>query len=219
VRRDTEVSTILADSARNFHPRPSPDGSMIAFDSDREGIRAVFVAKTDGTGIHRVSGTGFASVPSWSPDGTQLAFVRAEPGAPKVWNLWVAKVDGSGLRRITNHRVGQAWGGSWFPDGRRIAYSVESQLVIVDLSTGVSRVLRSPRAGRLARTPAVSPDGERIVFQVQHDGTWITDLRTGEMTRVLDDPTAEEFAWSPDGRRVAYHSHRAGSWSVWVLTL
>ena len=166
-----------------------------------------------------MSGEGFASVPSWSPDGERLAFVRAEPHAPKVWNLWIVNVDGSGLRRVTRHRVGQAWGGSWFPDGRRIAYSVESRLVIVDLASGASRVIESPRAGRLARTPAVSPDGQRIVFQVQHDGTWITDLRTGAMTRVLDDPTAEEFTWAPDGHHIAYHSHRTGAWSVWMLAL
>jgi len=218
VRNGAEVQTILDDDAGNFHPRPSPDGSRIAFDSDREGVRAVFVANADGSSIRRVSGSGFASVPSWSPGGQQLAFVRAEQGAPRVWNLWIANVDGSGLRRITSHKVGQAWGGSWLPDGRRIAYSVESQLVIVDLDSGVSRVLKSPRAGRLARTPAVSPDGQRIVFQVQHDGTWIADLRSGRMTRILDDPTAEEFTWSPDGRQVAYHSRRTGAWSLWLMT-
>jgi Tol biopolymer transport system component len=37
------------------------------------------------------------------------------------------------------------------------------------------------------------------------------------MRRVLDDPSAEEFAWSPDGTRVAYHSHRDGSWRIWLM--
>lgn len=212
-----KVTTILDDRSRNFHPRPSPDGSRIAFDSDRDGVRAVYVANTDGSGIHRISGDGYASVPSWSPDGRRLVFVRAEAAAPKVWNLWLANSDGSGLRRLTRHRVGQAWGGSWFPDGRRIAYSVESQLIILDISTGTRRVLASPRPGRLARTPAVSPDGRRIVFQVHHDGTWLLDVATGAMTRVLADPTAEEFTWAPDGRHIAYHSRRGGTWSVWVM--
>jgi hypothetical protein len=219
VRSGADVRTILNDRARNFHPRPSPDGSRIAFDSDRDGVRGVFVANADGTQIRRISGNGFASVPSWSPDGRQLAFVRAEPGAPRVWNLWIANPDGSGLRRVTRHKVGQAWGGSWFPDGRRVAYSVETRLVIVDLASGASRVLESPRAGRLARTPAVSPDGERIVFQVQHDGIWIVDVQSGDMKRILDDSTAEEFTWSPDGRQVAYHSRRTGAWSVWLMPL
>lgn len=215
----TRVINILDDRSRNFHPRPSPDGRHIAFDSDRDGVRGVFVANADGSDVHRVSGEGFASVPSWSPDGRRLAFVRAEPNAPRVWNLWLANADGSDLRRLTRHRVGQAWGGSWFPDGRRIAYSVENQLVILDLLTGQRRVLQSPRAGQLVRTPAVSPTGERIVFQVHHDGAWIADVRTGGMTRVLADPTAEEFTWASDGHHVAYHSHTNGAWSVWMMAL
>ena len=213
------VTSIVDDSARNFHPRPSPDGHRIAFDSDRDGVRGVYVANADGTGARRISGPGFASVPSWSPDGRRVAFARAESSAPSVWNLWIADSDGSSLRRLTRHRVGQAWGGSWFPDGRRLAYSVEDTLVILDLDSRDVRVLSSPRPGRLVRTPAVSPDGSRIVFQMYRDGTWIADARTGEMKRVLADPSAEEFTWAPDGHHVAFHSRRSGSWSVWMMPI
>ena len=214
----TTVSSILDDRALNFHPRPSPDGSRIAFDSDRDGTRGVFVAASDGSGVRRISGLGYAAVPSWSPDGTQVAFVRAEEAAPKVWNVWLARPNGSGLRRLTHHRVGQAWGASWFPDGRRVAYSVETRLVVLDLRTGRARTFASPAPGRLLRTPAVSPDGKRIIFQVHRQGAWLLDLATGGMRRVLDDPTAEEYTWAPDGRRVAFHSRRSGQWSVWVMT-
>ena len=213
----TNVSSIVDDRALNFHPRPSPDGSRIAFDSDRDGIRAVYVAAADGSNVRRISGPGYAAVPSWSPDGTRLAFVRAEPAAPKVWNLWTAAPDGTGLQRVTRHRVGQAWGASWFPDGRRIAYSVETRLVVQDLSTGKTETFESPRPGRLVRTPAVAPDGGRIIFQVFREGAWLLDLDTRRMRRVLDDPTAEEFTWAPEGDRVAFHSRRSGEWSVWVM--
>ena len=213
------VTSIVDDSSRNFHPRPSPDGQHIAFDSDRDGVRGVYIADVDGSGARRISGAGFASVPSWSPDGRRVAFARAEPSSSRVWNLWIVDVDGSNLRRLTRHRLGQAWGGSWFPDGRRIAYSVEDTLVILDLDSGDARVLSSPLPGRLVRTPAVSPDGSRIVFQMYRDGTWIADARTGEMKRVLADPSAEEFTWAPDGHHVAFHSRRSGSWSVWMMPI
>ena len=213
----TNVSSVVDDRALNFHPRPSPDGLRIAFDSNRDGTRAVFVAMADGGDVKRISGPGYAAVPSWSPDGTRVAFVRAEPDAPKVWNLWMAAPDGSGLRRLTRHRVGQAWGASWFPDGRRVAYSVETRLVVLDIVTGKTQSFNSPSAGRLVRTPAVSPDGGRIIFQVFREGAWVLDLPGGRMQRVLADPTAEEFTWAPDGRRVAFHSRRSGEWSVWVM--
>lgn len=211
------VTSVVSDRARNFHPRPSPDASRIAFDSDREGTRAVYVARADGSDARRISGAGFAAVPTWSPDGRQLAFVRAEPRASRVWNLWTADADGSNLTRLTNHRVGQAWGGSWFPDGRAIAYSVETRLVVLDRITGAQRAFETPRRGHLVRTPAVAPDGRRVIFQVYGDGAWVLDVASGRMRRVLADPTAEEFTWSPDGQRVAFHSSRSGEWSVWVI--
>lgn len=213
----TNVASIVDDRALNFHPRPSPDGSKIAFDSDRDGTRAVYVADADGTHVQRISGAGYAAVPSWSPDGTQVAFVRAEAGTPSVWNVWTAAPDGTRLRRVTQHQVGQSWGASWFPDGRRLAYSVETRLVVLNLATGTRQTFDSPRPGKLVRTPAVSPDGGRIIFQVFRDGVWLLDLETGQMRRVLADPSAEEFTWSPAGDRVAFHSRRNGQWSVWVM--
>lgn len=212
-----KITRIVDDKAQNFHARPSPDGTEIAFDSDREGVRAVFVADADGHHVRRVSGEGFAAVPSWSPDGRQLAFVKAEADTPRVWNLWTVDLGTLELKQLTSYTYGQPWGGSWFPDGRRIAYSHEDKLVVMNLDTGTRRTYDSPVAGQLVRTPAVSPDGRRIIFQVYRDGAWLLNLTNGSMRRVLDDPSAEEYTWAPDGHRVAFHSHRRGGWGVWVM--
>jgi Tol biopolymer transport system component len=210
------VTSIVDDEARNFHARPSPDGEHIAFDSDRDGERAVYVADANGRNVRRISGQGFAAVPSWSPDGRTLAFVRAEAGRPRVWNLWTADLETGETRRLTAHRVGQPWGAAWFPDGGRIAYSHEERLIVRSLEDGGERVYPSPKKGHLVRTPAVSPDGRRIIFQVHRDGVWLLDLSDDSMRKVLADPTAEEFTWAPDGRRVAYHSRKAGGWGIWM---
>ena len=209
------ITRIVDDAANNHHVRPSPDGSRIAFDSDRDGVRGVYVANSDGTQVRRISPEGYAAVPSWSPDGRTLAFVRES--RPKVWNLWTVDVASGELRQITNHRYGQPWGASWFPDGRRIAYSHEERLVIRDLATGQERAFSTPVQGHLVRTPAVSPEGRRIVFQVRRSGTWLLELPGGAMRKILDDPSAEEYTWAPDGKRVAYHSRRSGTWGVWVM--
>jgi Tol biopolymer transport system component len=213
------LATLLHDGAANYHATPSPDGTWLAYDSDRDGTRAVYVARADASGARKVSGAGYAAVPKWSPDGRRLAFLKAEPRRPRVWNVWVADLAAGTLTRVSRHRFGQAWGASWFPDGARLAYSVEDRLVIADLQRGTSRMMGSPRRGGLIRTPAVSPDGRWVVFQVYRDGAWLLEIATGRMRRVLDDPTAEEFAWSPDSRRIIYHTERQGTWSVWQLAV
>jgi hypothetical protein len=211
-----KITRVFDENSRNFHARPSPDGSRIAFDSDREGQLAVYVADQDGHNVRRVSGDGFAAVPSWSPDGTRLAFVKAQPNHPDVWNLWTADLATGEQKQVTFNTSGMPWGGSWFPDGRRIAYAKDDVLIVLDLVSGTFRDYRSPIAGRLLRAPAVSPDGGQIIFQVSRDGAWLLDLSNGGMHRVLNDPTAEEYAWAPDGRRVAFHSQRSGGWGIWV---
>ena len=216
---DIRLATLVEDEAANYHGTLSPDGTRLAYDSDRDGVRGVYVARHDGVGARKISGDGYAALPSWSPDGRTLSFVRAEPRRPKVWNVWLCDLQSGALTRVSRHRRGQAWRPSWFPAGDRLAYSVEDALVVVSLEDGASRVFRAPRRGRLMRTPAVSPDGRRIVFQLHRDGAWLLDVRTGAMRRLLADRTAEEFAWSPDGKQVVYHARRGRHWSVWQLTV
>jgi Tol biopolymer transport system component len=214
------IETLLDDGAANYHAAMSPDGTRIAYDSDRDGVRGVYVAHADGSGPRRISGGGYAAVPSWSPDGKRVAFVRAEPGQPRVWNVWLTDPGSGQLQRVTNHTVGQPWGASWFPDGQRLAYSLEDRLMVADLRTGLARGYRSPRPRRLVRTPAVSPDGRQIVFQVQRDGVWLLDVEHARMRRILADETAEEFVWAPDGGAIAYHArNKAGSYGLWRLAL
>jgi TolB protein len=212
------VTTIVNDGARNYHAQPSPDGRHIAFDSDRDGERGVYLANRDGTEVRRVTGRGYAAVPTWAPDSRHLAFVRAETDHPKVWNLWLLAIDSGETRRLTSYKFGQTWSASWFADGTRICYTHEKSIVVLNVATGATREFLSPVKGQIVRTPAVSPQGNHVVFQVHGSGVWLLDLQSGDMRPLLDDRTAEEFAWSPDGRRVAFHSRRGGEWRIWTMT-
>lgn len=214
-----ELTPLLDGRGRAYHARLSPDGRRLAFDSDRDGVRGVYIADRDGSGVERVSGPGFAAVPAWSPDMKTLTFVRGETGRAGVWNLWERDLATGRLTRLTGFKSGQVWGASWFPDSSTFVFSHEDRLVIADRSGRQRATFSSPVRGRLMRTPAVSPDGSRIVFQVFRDGIWVLDVASGRMRRVLDDPTAEEFAWDPDGRHVAYHSRREGEWRIWVMPI
>ena len=146
------LTQVVDDRGRNYHARPSPNGSMVAFDSDREGERGVYLADAGGRNLRRVSGDGFAALPSWSPDGRTIAYVRAEPDNPNVWNLWSLNLDSGQSRRLTANASGRPQGASWFPDSRRIAYAVGNRIMVLDLATR--------DAGRV-RVPAVGPQARR----------------------------------------------------------
>jgi hypothetical protein len=211
------ITRVVDNTSRNYHARPSPDGTRVAFDSDRDGERAVFVADASGRNLRRVSGDGFAAVPNWSPDGRTLSYARAEPDNANVWNLWALSLDSGESRRLTSNTSGRPQGGSWFPGGQRIAYSRGSSIIVVDLLSGKPTIYPSPQAGRTVGPPAVSPQGRWVIYQVSGDGAWLLDLGDGSSRRVLSDPTAGDFTWSPDGSRVAYFSRRDGEWSVWFM--
>jgi dipeptidyl aminopeptidase/acylaminoacyl peptidase len=214
---ELEVMMIADDGAKNFHVQPSPDGRTVAFDSDRDGERGVYVANRDGSFVRRVSGAGYAAMPTWSPDSQQLAFVRAEPGRRSVWNLWLLSLDSGEQRRLTRYRSGQTWRASWFRDGRQVAYTHGDALVILDLQGGLTQEFKSPIRGRPVRMAAVSPDGRHVIFQVDRHGVWLLDLNDGAMRCALADPTAGEFAWTSDERRFVFHSRRTGEWGMWVM--
>jgi hypothetical protein len=211
------ITSVIDEGARNFHARLSPDGRHIAFDSDRDGARGVYLADKDGGHVRRLSGEGFAAIPSWSPDGNTLAYVRAEPDRPQVWNMWTVRLSTGQHKRVTSYQSGQVWGASWFPDGQRVAFTHDGQAVVMNVRTAAVRTYPSPRKAPIAGFPAVSPDGTRVLFQIAGDGTWLLDLRSGAMKKIVSDPSAETYTWSPDGRRVAYHSRATDTWGVWIM--
>jgi len=119
---------LMRSDGRNPHPLTgrddidptwSPDGSMIAFASSRNGTRQLFVMNADGTNIHQVTNLdSMGGRSTWSPDGTKLAFYRGPNGDR---NIYLINVDGTGLVQLTHG--GNNLGPSWSPDGNWIAFT------------------------------------------------------------------------------------------------
>jgi WD40 repeat protein len=214
---DLRLVSIDDQGAHDYHVQRSPKGDRLAFDSDRDGVRGVYVADRDGTHVRRVSGPGYAASPAWSPDGGELAFVRSDSRDPGVSNLWVLSLADGRTRQLTDYQTGHTTGASFSGvRGGRICYAHDDAIVVLDVRTGRTRAFDSPMPGRAVGTLAMSPDGTKVVFDVEHHGAWLLALADGTMRRVLPDPTADQFAWAPDSRRVAFHSRRDNKWSIYV---
>lgn len=112
--------------ALNVEPAVSPDGSKVAFSSDRSGKPMVWVMNIDGTSAIRKTFAGvYNSSPSWSPDGKKIAFAGLEANH---YDIFIMDADGSKLERLTSAR---STDGKWStnedpvfsPDGRHIMFT------------------------------------------------------------------------------------------------
>ena len=184
----------------------SPDGSRLVLegfnDADaarRNGIYSV--SATDGGDLLRLT-KGFDGYPRYSPDGSEVVFLRTKTGvAPEgAGALFVVGADGTGLRRIT------PWGAAflqqdWSPDGDWIVFQrpYGELFVVHPDGTDLHRVPLALPAGAGARQPTWSPDGDWIAFSVHQDRAatiYVVHLDGTDLQRVTA-PDGEEQT-SPD---------------------
>lgn len=151
--------------------------------------------------------------PSWSPDGTRIAYERQEVRFASEHDIFVMNADGSGAVNLTSDTPEGEGEPAWSPDGTRIAFRSHRNGSGGDLWTVApdgSNPAQLTTNGSLDTNPSWSPDGEKIVFTrftgtccadgtdfdlfvVNADGTGLTQI-TSDLRRT------SEADWSPDGR-------------------
>ncbi len=100
---------ILTDTdAQDWHPEMSPDGRKIAFMSNRDGNREIYVMNADGTEQTRLTNNEISDWdPVWSADSTQIAFVS--DNAFGLYDIYIINADGTNLRRIVENGSQPSW--------------------------------------------------------------------------------------------------------------
>ena len=168
------ITNLTNHPAYDWTPAWSPDGSRIAFASDRDGPLALYVMNADGSDVVRLAtgGVGTAWHPTWSPDSQRLAFTCIVGPPQTPWwqadmssaDICAMNVDGSAFAQLTSE-PGADSSPTWSPNGARIVFvtsrfgGAELALMVPD-GTGMTRV--SP--GTPADDPKWSSDSTRIAF-------------------------------------------------------
>lgn len=100
-------------------------GAQIAWISGRTGLPQLYIMDADGSGVQRLTDGGYATSPSWSPNGQFIAFAwdrKYGPGAPGGQDIYVMEIATKRWIQLT-HDSGRCDFPAWSPDGRHLVYA------------------------------------------------------------------------------------------------
>ena len=186
-RRMTQTTTIA-----EREPVWSPDCSRVAYSTGGTTVGPgppvdpvstepgeIYVIDADGRGQTRLTDApGADGWPSWSPDGSKIAFASTRDGD---FDIYVMDVDGTHVRKLTDNSIDDIEP-SWSPDGRTIAFaqSEDPDPSCMDCDAGYEIWSMSARGGRERQlthnddrdgAPTWSPDASRLLFYREGHGT------------------------------------------------
>ncbi|MEX0881074.1 MAG: protein kinase [Thermoanaerobaculia bacterium] len=218
----TQYRRLTDDAFRDRGPRWSPDGTRIAFRSDRSGDYEIWTIRPDGSGLVQLTqGAGSGGPPVWSPDGARIAYGGAGP-----WGLIDAAATKGRLAPEPESNSGERLVPiSWSPDGERIAGTVRQ----IDGSTAARIYTLATRQysavpgdwgrGTLGLFPVWLADGRRLVLRSSR-GVAVADFATGAGQLLIpgDGTFAGPVAVSRDNRWITY-IETATEGDIWIAEL
>ncbi|HSM52006.1 MAG TPA: hypothetical protein VLA75_11455 [Thermoanaerobaculia bacterium] len=199
--------------------------TSIAFYSDRDGEKEIYLMDYDGRNQRRITAHRSISMsPAWSPSGDAVAYVSFFAGSgPAIYLADIA----SGLKRpvVTSGSLNTS--PTFSPDGRRIAFarSLGSNIEIFACDRDGSSLKQLTYSSGIDTNPAWSPSGREIAFTSSR-GTgrpqiYAMDAEGSNLRRItFSGDYNDGAAWSPDGTRLAYSSRQPnGQFAIAVSDL
>jgi WD40 repeat protein len=201
-----------------FTPALSPDRTRIAYIGQSSGAAGgdgiLRVVDVNGTGDRYLASPAIS--PSWSPDGTTIAFIENSA-------VWMVKADGTDARQLNLPFAANSV--AWSPDGSELAVAAgdPSRIAIVTLSTLGYRWITP--AGVEQYDPAWSPNGLQIAFgQGPSESIFVANIDGSAARQVTPTCASQscdqqgEPAWSPDGTKIAYTQETAALFQIFVVS-
>jgi len=190
-------------------------GAEIAFVSMRDRVEDIYVMRSDGSGVRRVTVTEPVEgeergswVPAWSPDRRRIAFASNRDDGGRA-NLYVIDADGGNLTRLTRH-PGFDYTPDWSPDGREIVFMSDRdgfyELYVIRADGSALRRLthRERPPGELC-CPDWSPDGTRIAYFGPGRQVHVMRADGSDRRKVSNVPGLATYpSWSPDGNWIVF---------------
>ena len=194
------ISTTREDSRGAW----SPDGKMLAFNSDRGGDMNIWLfTLTDSNARQLTAGHGGDFQPNWLPDEKKIAFFSSRSGSPNIWEI---EVDSGTLRQLTSNS-GVNVNPFYSPDGTVIAYQSDQsgRLEVWVMNADGSNPRRLTNVGVTGHFMRWSGDGREIVFRCTCSGkpaTMKVAVDGGDPRPFVEMMGGSHLSFSPDRSRI-----------------
>jgi len=209
-------------------PSLSPDGNWVAYQwrGEKQENLDIYVKELDGPGFNRLTtDPADDSSPAWSPDGRQIAFLRASDDRVM---LHLISPLGGGERKLAEVGLGSL---SWSPDGKNIAFADRkspkdpSSIWLLSVETLEKKQVTAPGVSHYGDdSPAFSPDGHYLAFIRSVDITrptlCVMRLPSGEPKPVTDYNSPSQPCWTTDSREIVFATgFLTGETALWRISV
>ena len=215
VEADLDLVQLTEDGGSDVNGTWSPDGTKIAWETDRSGVFQIWVMNSDGSDKRPLTrGPAIHGWPRWRPDGSRLVFWGYDEATGK-YTISTAAADGNDVKVIveSDEALDRP---TWDPKGEFIAWAAQTDgnwdIWVADSNGGGTQ--RLTHDAQMETNPLWRPDGSFISYKVAPNKAYnLTVENFMDVESGFESPTVRAWDgiksvqmndWSPDGDKITY---------------